>query len=70
VASELSYPQSLTHAALARGPIWSCAFGTAMLHGCTPLCSYRLRKEKGFQPACDAETRIWCSGDTPSVFPI
>jgi len=37
VASELSYPQSLTHAALARGPIWSCAFGPAMLHGCTPL---------------------------------
>jgi len=34
VVSELSNPQSLTHAA---GTIWLCAFGPAMLHGCTPL---------------------------------
>jgi len=37
LASDLSNPQSLTHAAVARGPIWSRAFGPAMLHGCTPL---------------------------------
>jgi len=33
VASELSNPQSLTHAALARGPFWLYAFGPAVLHG-------------------------------------
>jgi len=27
VASGLSNPQSLTHAAMARGPLWLCAFG-------------------------------------------
>jgi len=37
VASELSNPQSLTHAAVARGPVWLRAFGPAVLHGCTPL---------------------------------
>jgi len=37
VASEWSHTQKLTHAAMACGPIWSCAFGPAVLHGCTPL---------------------------------
>jgi len=37
VASELSNPQTLTHAAVARGPILLCAFGPVVLHGCTPL---------------------------------
>jgi len=37
VASNLSNTQSLTHAAVARGPIWLCAFGPAVLLGCTPL---------------------------------
>jgi len=37
VASELSSAQSLTHAAVARGPIWLCAFGPEVLHGCTLL---------------------------------
>jgi len=27
VVSELSYLRTLTHAAVARGPIWLCAFG-------------------------------------------
>jgi len=31
------YPRSLTHAAVARGLIWLCAVGPAVLHGCTPL---------------------------------
>ena len=39
VANELSNPHSLTHAAAARGPIWLCAFGPEVLHGCTPLAS-------------------------------
>jgi len=33
----LSNPQSLTYTAAARGPIWLCAFGPAVLFGCTPL---------------------------------
>jgi len=37
VANELSNPQSLTHSVVACGPIWLCAFGPAVLHGCTPL---------------------------------
>jgi len=37
VANELSNPQSLTHAAVARGQIWLCAFGPVVPHGCTPL---------------------------------
>jgi len=37
VASALSDTQSLAHAAVARGPIWLCAFVPAVLHGCTPL---------------------------------
>jgi len=36
-ASDLSNPQSLTHAAVARGPIWLCALGLTVLLGCTPL---------------------------------
>jgi len=35
MASELSNPQSLTLTAVARGPIWLCTFGSAVLHGCT-----------------------------------
>jgi len=30
VVSELSYMRSLTHAAVARGPIWLCAFGPVL----------------------------------------
>jgi len=33
----VSNTQSLTHATVTRGPIWLCAFGPAVLHGCTPL---------------------------------
>ena len=29
--------RSLTHAAVARETFWLCAFGPAVLHGCTPL---------------------------------
>jgi len=36
VASKLSNPQSLTHEAVARGPIWLCVLGPAVLHGYTP----------------------------------
>jgi len=36
MASALSNPMNLTHAAVGRGPIWLCAFGPAVLHGCTP----------------------------------
>jgi len=37
VGSELSNPQSLTHAAVNRRPIWFFAFGPAVLHGFTSL---------------------------------
>jgi len=37
VASALSNPLNLTHAAVGRGPIWLCAFGPEVLHGCTPF---------------------------------
>jgi len=37
VASEFSNTQRLTHAGVASGPIWLCAFGPAVLHDCTPL---------------------------------
>jgi len=37
MASELFIPQSLTHAAVAFGPIWLCEFGSVVLHGCTSL---------------------------------
>ena len=37
VTIELSNLQSWTHAAVAHGLIWLCAFGPAVLHGCTPL---------------------------------
>ena len=37
VASELANPLSLTHTAVACGPIWLCTFGQEMPHGCTPL---------------------------------
>ena len=36
VASKLSNMQSLTHAVVALEPISLCAFGPAVLHGCTP----------------------------------
>jgi len=29
--------RSLTHAAVVRETFWLCAFGPAVLHGCTPL---------------------------------
>ena len=29
--------RSLTHAAVARETFWLCAFGSAVLHSCTPL---------------------------------
>jgi len=35
MASELSNPQSFTHESVARGPIWLCALGPVVLHGCT-----------------------------------
>jgi len=37
VASELSYSQILTQAAVARGTIWLRIFGPGVLHSCTPL---------------------------------
>jgi len=40
-ACELSNPQSLTHAAVVCWPIWLCAFGPAVLHGCTPLAIWK-----------------------------
>jgi len=36
-ASDLSNPQSLTHTAVAHGPICLCVFGPAVLLGYTPL---------------------------------
>jgi len=33
----LSTPQNLKHAAVTRGPIWSCAVGPTVLHDFTPL---------------------------------
>jgi len=35
VVSALSNTQSLTHATVGCGPIWLCAFGPAVLYGCT-----------------------------------
>jgi len=38
VASELSNPQqTLTYTTVAHGPMWLCAFGPAVLYGCTSL---------------------------------
>ena len=43
VASELSNPQSLTHVAVAHGPIWLFPFVPEVLHDCTSLL-YIIRK--------------------------
>jgi len=57
VVSELSYMRSLTHAAVARGPIWLCAFGP-VLSEISDLCeisdlllfvSYFASQSKGIQ---------------------
>jgi len=37
VVNQLSNTQNLTHVAVAREPIWLCAFGPAVLYDGTPL---------------------------------
>ena len=68
---DLSAPQSLTHAAVARGPIWSCSFGPAVLHGsfgpavlhdCTSLPRFRL-------PSCFSHQAVWSHGELTSTVP-
>jgi len=59
-ASDLSNQQSLTHTAVARGPIWLCAFGPAVLLGCTPLSYDIFTHYPGYFHSCWFDQALSC----------
>jgi len=60
-ASDLSNPQSLTHAAAAHGPIKLCGFGPAVLLGCTPLSCGITAHYPGYFHSCWFDQVLsWC----------
>jgi len=60
-ANELSNPQNLTHTAVARGPTCLCAFGPAVLLGCTPLSCGITAQYPGYFHRCWFDQALSCS---------
>ena len=59
-ASDLSNPQSLTHAAVTCGPIWLCVFHPAVLHGSTPLSCGIATHYPGYFHGCWFDQALSC----------
>ena len=52
--------QSLTHETVAHGPIWLCAFGLTVLHGCTPLSCGITAHHPGYIHGCWFDQALFC----------